>query len=45
MDGCTANFIGSRLSLGLSGVEAFAMGQAGKGIGSESQHNNEWNRM
>ena len=27
MDGCTANFIGSRLSLGLSGVKAFAMGK------------------
>jgi len=45
MDARTANVIGSRLSLGLSGVKAFAMAQAGKGIGSESQHNNEWNRM
>jgi len=27
MDGNTANVIGSRLSLGLSGVKAFAMGK------------------
>ena len=27
MDGYTANFIGSRLSLGLSGVKAFAVGK------------------